>query len=183
MRRLPIGDVIMYGVYKNKDNKEPLYVYTETNNYAHIAQSQLWWCPFAELEELSDICKTWEGFKLCVGNRGHGTKDTPEVIEHEWQERRQDNQFTVSTKGDEALITDVMVWLDVIDTEKAYEYLQEHSDIPVAIRCDMYRYSTDERYKQVFDIANDYFIYYLYNERPKNISKDIDIDDIKRYDI
>ena len=62
MRRLPIGDVIMSGVYKNKDNKEPLYMYKETENYTHIAQSQLWWCPCSELEELSDICKTLEGF-------------------------------------------------------------------------------------------------------------------------
>src|SRR5574343_1149256 len=145
--RLPIGDVIMYGVYKNKDNKEPLYVYEPTHNYTHIAQSQLWWCPVEDLDELESICRGWEGFKLCVGTTGHGTSDMPEVIEYEWQERRHGSQFTGSTKGQEALVTDVLVWLEITDTDKAYNYLQEHSDIPVAVRCDMYRYSTDERYK------------------------------------
>ena len=183
MIRLPIGDVIMYGVYKNDHNQEPLYVYSPSNNYTHIAESQLWWVDLRDLEELRDLCKDWvdNGFTLGVGVVGRGSQDIPEVIEYEWQERRHGNRWVVSTRGDVALIDYVLVWLEINDTEKAYDYMTTHTDIPVAVRCDLNEYSNNDRYKQVFDIANNYFIYYFSNGRPKDMQDNLNEEDF--YDV
>jgi hypothetical protein len=183
MIRLPIGDVIMYGVYKNDHNQEPLYVYSPSNNYTHIAESQLWWVDLKDLEELRDLCKDWEdnGFTLGVGVAGRGSQDIPEVIEYEWQERRHGNRWVVSTRGDVALVDYVLVWLEINDTEKAYDYMTTHTDIPVAVRCDLNEYSNNDRYKQVFDIANNYFIYYFSNGRPKDVQDNLNEEDF--YDV
>ena len=183
MIRLPIGDVIMYGVYKNDHNQEPLYVYSPSNNYTHIAESQLWWVDLRDLEELRDLCKNWvdNGFTLGVGVVGRGSQDIPEVIEYEWQERRHGNRWVVSTRGDVALIDYVLVWLEINDTEKAYDYMTTHTDIPVAVRCDLNEYSNNDRYKQVFDIANNYFIYYFSNGRPKDMQDNLNEEDF--YDV
>lgn len=183
MIRLPIGDVIMYGVYKNDHNQEPLYVYSPSNNYTHIAESRLWWVDLKDLEELRDLCKDWvdNGFTLGVGVVGRGSQDIPEVIEYEWQERRHGNRWVVSTRGDVALVDYVLVWLEINDTEKAYDYMTTHTDIPVAVRCDLNEYSNNDRYKQVFDIANNYFIYYFSNGRPKDMQDNLNEEDF--YDV
>lgn len=183
MIRLPIGDVIMYGVYKNDHNQEPLYVYSPSNNYTHIAESQLWWVDLKDLEELRDLCKDWvdNGFTLGVGVVGRGSQDIPEVIEYEWQERRHGNRWVVSTRGDVALVDYVLVWLEINDTEKAYDYMTTHTNIPVAVRCDLNEYSNNDRYKQVFDIANNYFIYYFSNGRPKDMQDNLNEEDF--YDV
>ena len=64
-----------------------------------------------------------------------------------------------------------MVWFEIRDTEKVYKYLQKHSDIPCALRCDMLKYSKDERYREVFDKCNKYFQYYYVNKSPLNLTK------------
>ena len=172
MNRFPIYDVIIYRVYKNDHNQEPLYVYAPQNNYTHIAESRLWWVDLKDLEELRDLCKNWvdNGFTLGVGVAGRGSQDIPEVIEYEWQERRPGNRWVMSTRGDVALVDYVLVWFDIVDTEKAFDYMTKHTDIPVAVRCDLNEYSTNDRYKQVFDIANELFVYYFSNRRPKDMS-------------
>jgi hypothetical protein len=165
----------MYGVYKSDDGSEPEYVYSPQDNYTHIAQSQLWWVDETTIKELVSVVKDWEdnGFKFWVGN-GVGTRDIPEKIEYEWQERRQGNRWTTSTRGDEALIGYRLVWFEIVDAEKAFTYMQSHTDIPVAVKCDIYDYSSNDRYRQVFDYANDLFIYYLHYGRPKDAGGIVD---------
>ncbi len=182
--KLPIGDVIMYGVYKSDDGSQPIFMYKPQSNYTHLAQSQLWWVSEEDIPELLGVCSKWtsNGFKLCIGETDKGTKDLPEVIKYEWQERRHGNKWTVSTHGDEALAGYKLVWLELTDTEKAYEYMREHTDIPVAVKCDINDYAGNDRYRQVFDIANGLFIYYYVKGRPKDIDvltlRDEDIYDI-----
>ena len=181
---LPVGDVIMYGVYFNKD-KTPQYVYQPTPEYKHIAESQTWWTPEDNVEKIKEIAKDFDGFELHVGKPGRGTREVPEVIDDDLQERRQGNMWTVSTKGVQALIGDVMVWLEITDVFKAKATLNRRTDIPCALRADMILYNSDKDYREVFDKANDYFMFYHQNNKPMTIGHKVDEKDIlkKLYDI
>lgn len=156
---LPVGDVIMYGI-KNLDGNE-------------MGTSQLWWLDEAHKDAFEKACEPWvrNGLVLCYGESGRGGVLMPEVIEYEHQQRGPGMAYSPSSRGVPAYIGARMVWFEIRDTEKLYKYLQKHSDIPCALRCDMLRYSKDERYREVFDICNKYFQYYYVNKSPLNLTK------------
>ena len=156
---LPVGDVIMYGI-KNLDGTE-------------MGTSQLWWLDEAHKDAFEKACEPWvrNGLALCYGESGRGGVSMPEVIEYEHQQRGPGMAYSASSRGVPAYIGARMVWFEIRDTEKLYKYLQKHSDIPCALRCDMLRYSKDERYREVFDICNKYFQYYYVNKSPLNLTK------------
>jgi hypothetical protein len=177
---IPVGDVIMADVYITENNDYPKYRYSPHKEYTCIAESRLWWCPEDKLDQVKMCAEkyTKNGFSFHVGRKGQGTYEFPEVIEYEDQERCVGSQWSVSTRGIEARMGDRLVWLDIEDTEKAYDFLKDNSDIPCAVRIDMERYTDDDRYAQVIDIANNYFIYYYTNDTPKPL---IDIPSGKDY--
>ena len=170
--RYPIGDVIMHGIYKAVDEStRPQFKYQPSVGYVHLAQSQLWWCPEEEVENVKSLAKIYTddgGFSFHVGELGRGSEDIPEVIEHEWQERRPGMLHTTSCNGEVALVGYRMVWLEIEDTEKAYDTLSENSNLPCAVRCNIMLYSQNDRYRQVFEIANEYFITYLMTGKIKD---------------
>lgn len=131
--------------------------------------TQIWWCPKDKMGQIKKLCKDWtsNGFKLYTGVAGRGSWFYPEVIEHAEQERVANGLFARSTKMCEAHIGDSCVWLGITDPQKARDFMQDRTDIPVAVRCDMDSYTSDLNYKAAFDIANDLFIYYFVNKRPK----------------
>lgn len=156
---LPVGDVIMYGI-KNLDGTE-------------MGTSQLWWLDEAHKDAFEKACEPWirNGLALCYGESGRGGEFMPEVIEYEYQQRGPGMAYSPSSRGVPAYIGARMVWFEIRDTEKLYKYLQKHSDIPCALRCDIVKYSKDERYREVFDICNKYFQYYYVNKSPLNLTK------------
>jgi hypothetical protein len=134
-------------------------------------QTQLWWCPDERLLQLREKAKIWteNGFKFYVGKKGGGTWDLPDMIEEPEQERRVNGRFCVSCHGVGAKIGDRLVWLEIHDTAAALKFMEYHTDIPCAVRCDIHKYSTDVEYKEAFDRANELFIYYWENNRPKRL--------------
>lgn len=136
-------------------------------------QTQLWWCPQERLKQLTDKCKDWEesgGFLFRVGKEGLGSWFIPEVIESEAQERRQNGRFSPSCKGMNANVGDRLVWLEIKDPSKALEYMDKNTDIPCAVRCDVHKYSESKTYREAFNTANDLFVHYYLNGRPKKTS-------------
>lgn len=176
---MPVGDVLMWGVYKSVEHT-PAYVYKATNGYEHLAQSANWWVSPAGVTALRKIVLDFDGFSLGVGEIGKGTPDTPEVIETEIQERKNGRPHTTNTRGDEALVGYTLVWLDIDDTELAYHTLSIRTDIPVAPRCDVTRWNTDARYREVFDLVNEAFMYYFIHGKSLNVASVSGIDDDER---
>lgn len=167
---LPVGDITMLGIYKS-DTLTPRYKYTPTEGYKHLAASEPWWVDEDLISELIGVAYpyTSSGFKLCCGDREGVTEgDTkPGVILYDHQERGgRMGHYGQSSRMEKAVVGDVLVWLEIEDTEKAYKVLMERSDIPCAVVCDMHKYSFDDRYKQVFDIADRYFIHFYQFKRP-----------------
>lgn len=150
---LPVGDVIC----------------RDTN-----PQSQLWWCPEERLAKVSELAKPWvdNGFGFHVGKSGRGSWYVPEVIEEPEQERRRNGRFSPSCRMMDAYVGDKLVWLEVVDPAKALKFMDAHTDIPCAVRCDIHKYSSDITYKEAFDRANNLFIYYAINGRVKRLSSD-----------
>ena len=156
---LPVGDVIMYGISDLNGNE--------------MGTSQLWWLDEAHKDDFEKACEPWvrNGLTLCYGESGRGSVLMPEVIEYEHQQRGPGMAYSASSRGVPANIGARMVWFEIRDTEKLYKYLQKHSDIPCALRCDMLKYSKDERYREVFDKCNKYFQHYYVNKSPLNLTK------------
>ena len=156
---LPVGDVIMYGISDLNGNE--------------MGTSQLWWLDEAHKDAFEKACEPWvrNGLALCYGESGRGGVLMPEVIEYEHQQRGPGMAYSASSRGVPANIGARMVWFEIRDTEKLYKYLQKHSDIPCALRCDMVKYSKDERYREVFDKCNKYFQHYYVNKSPLNLTK------------
>lgn len=174
----PICDVIKYGVYKwdmnnplPGDGSVPIYVYEPTDGYIHQAEVQLWWCPDSMLDDLEHRCDVWEenGFKLYMGTEGEGADFMPEVIEFDWQERGRNKGYCGNTKMQGAPIGSHLVWLDIVDVDKAYAFMKKRSDIPVPVRVDMIRYTHDEYYKKICDKANRYIMVYFMTGKPVTI--------------
>lgn len=155
---LPVGDVIMYGISDLNGNE--------------MGTSQLWWLDEAHKDAFEKACEPWvrNGLTLCYGESGRGGEFMPEVIEYEHQQRGPGMAYSPSSRGVPANIGARMVWFEIRDTEKVYKYLQKHSDIPCALRCDMLKYSRDERYREVFDKCNKYFQHYYVNKSPLNLN-------------
>lgn len=149
--KIPVGDVICF-------NTSP--------------QTQLWWCPDNKMAQVKELARVWEenGFKLCVGKTGRGTWYSPEVIEEEEQERKRNGRFSPSCHMISAYVGDRLVWLEVTRSDKALAFMVSHTEIPCAVRCDIHKYSSDMEYKEAFDKANELFIYYWANDRPKRVS-------------
>lgn len=154
---IPVGDVIMGGLKDNEGES--------------CAVTQLWWINAERLPEVKALCDVWikHGFSLRVGSSGEGSKDCPYIIAEEEQQRGHNMAYAASSRGVGAYVGDVLIWLDLVNPDKAYDYMLKHSDIPVAVQCDIHRYSSDDRYKQVFDIANGYFQYYFLYKKPKDL--------------
>lgn len=147
--------------------------------------SKLWWCPPERIDNVKAQAQVFieNGFTFHVGEEGNGTFYEPEVIEQESQRRGHGMPYSPSGKLIPALIGDKMVWLEIQDVEKAYNILQKRSDVPCAIRCDVIKYSYDNRYKEVFDIANDYFIHYWLYNKPKKLNVATDKYDVLDVDV
>ena len=150
---LPVGDVIC----------------RDTN-----PQTQLWWCPEERLAQVKALADVWEtgGFKFVVGKVGNGTWYVPEVIEEPEQERRKNGRFSPSCRGMEAHVGDKLIWLEIRDPAKALTFMDTHTDIPCAVRCDVHKYSDDVTYKEAFEKANELFIYYANNGRNRRRDSD-----------
>lgn len=163
---IPVGDVIMAGVFTDGE------VYVPQGGES-CAVSQIWWISNDKVNDLLAVAEVWEqhGLKLCFGVKGEGTDECPAVIENEEQQRGPNMAYAASTRGVGAYIGDRWAWFEIEDTELLYDYMVKHSDIPAVVKCDVERYSNDERYRQVFDIANEYFQYYYINKKPKNLRK------------
>lgn len=132
-------------------------------------QTQLWWCPVEWLRHVERLCAEWvkNGFELHYGTKGCGSALVPEIIETESQERKQNGCYCRSTRGVEARIGDVLIWLEINDASKARAYMAVNTAIPVAVRCDVHKYMSDNEYRDAFDMSNSYFITYFVNKRPK----------------
>lgn len=137
-------------------------------------QSQLWWCPKNRMNELSKRCKEWteNGFLLKFGQKGRGTWESPEVIEDVEQERKQGGRYSPSCRGNNALLGDCLVWLEISDSDKALDFMQKHSDIPCAVRCDVHKYMSDETYREVFEHSNKLFIHYCVHGYPLRLKSE-----------
>lgn len=169
---VPVGNVFCWGVYKLVDGEptreRPLHVYKPTEGYEHMAYSTPWWCPEEKIQEVKD--KVPDGFKLCVGKKGGGTPDCPHVIETEYQERRLNGRWHINTKGVPALVGDVLIWLEIEDTDIANKSLINNTAIPCYVSCDIERYNNDKFYKQIYEKANYYFMYYYVHSKPYDTS-------------
>lgn len=156
---IPVGDVIMGGVQDREGNS--------------CAVTQLWWINPDRVPEIKELCEPWieNGFTLHFGAPGEGSEQCPYIIIDEEQQRGRNMAYSASSRGVGAYIGDVLVWLELTNPDKAYDYMLKHANIPVAVRCDIYKYTDDERYKQVFDIANSYFQFYYVHRHPKNVRK------------
>lgn len=156
---IPVGDVLCYGV-TNKEGES-------------YAVTKLWWINEEHKPQIEELCEPWiaNGFELYYGVTGGGSKDCPAVIEDEEQQRGINMPYCMSSREVGAYVGDTLIWLELVNPDKAYDYMLKHSNIPVAVQCDIVRYNSDERYRQVFDIANAYFQYYYVNRKPKDIKK------------
>lgn len=145
--RLPVGDVICFS----------------TN-----PTSRLWWCAVEKVDYVRELASVWveNGFKFCVGVEGGGNWHLPEVIEEERQERKVNGWFCRSCKGVSAYVGDRMVWLEIVDAAKAISFMYKYTQIPCALRCDVYKYTYDLGYATAFDRANNLFIHYHLNGSP-----------------
>lgn len=138
------------------------------------AKSQLWWCPPNKIELVRDLCKPFTdcgGFTFHVGQDNCGSWYMPEVIMELRQERKRNGGFHVGCQMTPAYLGDRMVWLEIADIERAKEILAERSDIPCAVRCDIHKYSDDDNYKTVYELVNEYYMYYDRQHKPKRINK------------
>ena len=169
---VPVGDVLLWGLYYSEE-QVPHYVSSPKDGYEHRATTQLWYISPEKTEELKREAGDWvrNGFKLCFGKTTEGTNEFPGVITQEEQQRGVNMPYAASSRGVGAYVGDKLVWLEIKDTEMAYEFLLHNTDIPCAVRCDLILYTTDKRYKQVFDIANDYFQTYYCTRIPKSVKK------------
>ena len=164
--RLPVGEVICWS----------------TN-----PQTSPWWCPEDKLTYMKELSKDWEshGFKMCVGVRGGGTWFMPEVIEETAQERRKNGRFSVSARMVGAYLGDRMIWLEITEPRKALDFMRTRTDIPMVVRADGHKYGVDKTYTAAFDTANELFIHYWVNERPKTAETDVatESDFVTLYDL
>ena len=146
--RVPVGEVICW-----------------TTN----PQTSPWWCPEERLPYMKELSKDWEdnGFKMCVGAKGGGTWYMPEVIEEPAQERRRNARFSVSCKMVAAYVGDRMIWLEITDAKKALAFMRTRTDLPMALRADGHKYGVDKTYTAAFDLANELFVDYWRNEKPR----------------
>lgn len=166
--RIPVGDLVMYGIYYNPD-KTPMYTYEPTEGYEHLATPKLWYVPKDLLDRVREMSEPFveQGFELCIGIEGAGDTERPQVITDISDERGTVNgRFSVNFRGLQAEITDRLVWLEIVDPNKAMDLMDNRTDIPCVVRCDLYRYTEDEKYKQAFDRANTMVIEYLGTGKP-----------------
>lgn len=162
---IPVGDVIKYGVYR-KVYDDGRVTYTRKPEYGavHLAESRVWWCPQDKVKYVEELAEpfTQDGaFTFHVGEAGKELGGLPQMIEDDEDERKVGGNFTCNTKMVPALKSDVLVWLEINDAEKALAILDRHSALPCAVVCDAVRYAEDDVYRQAFDIANEYFIQYF----------------------
>lgn len=149
-------------------------------------QIRLWWVNDSNLRELKSIVKPWEknGFKLMVGETGRGSYNMPEVIIDTIQERKIGGAYGVSTNGVGAYVGEKMVWFEIVDSKKAIEFMKSNTNIPVAVRSDVFKYNGDINYKEAVDIANELFVYYFINGVGRRVgSKLTESDILKRDDL
>lgn len=154
---LPVGDVICFGEDK--------------------PQIQLWWVSETEMHKVKTACETWEknGFQLVIGSKGKGTYTVPEEIEYEVQERKRGGNFSVGCRGQEARIGDKLVWLEITDSVRALDWMKEHTDVPVAVRADLIRYSTDATYRAAVERAEECFVTYAVRGTPLGVEEEEDV--------
>lgn len=178
--KLPVGNVFCWGTYKLIDETKmskamPMHVYKPTEGYEHLAYSAPWWI---NKNFVKDILVP-KGFKLHVGVALY---NYPGVIDKE-NERCANGIFHVNTRGEEARDGDVLVYMTIEDVDEAQKYLVKNARVDCYVCPDLDLYSTNDFYKQVYDRANYYFMYYYINKTSLDLFKVKEITDEELYDV
>ena len=154
---IPVGN-ITWGIMGGHDH---LPVYNRPQGW----KVDLWWCPKDKVHELTRLAEHWEGFRLFEGMEENVDEDDlkPEVILYETQQRGRNLRFCPSHNGTPALLNDRLVWLEVTDVAKAYEFINTSEKlsayrIPCPVKVDVIQYYEDELYRKTVDKANQLFI-------------------------